>query len=145
MDWFKNSEKRNQIIELVRLIICCIITGFIVAAILDYDIYKGIYTSVFIFICYYSFEILNDKSFWKNTEMEDGIIITKKFAVILTSCLILLLLTTLITSIIFYSLKVDYCKKNKFYYSQMRCSLQEADHSIRDNYDASSYDNGNDY
>ncbi len=125
-------NKYSKLFTFIQVLIFALLTAFIVGSILDRDWYKGIFVGVFILIFYYSNTAL-EEIFKDNTSQKKESFFKPKLFAILGFALGILGMTTLITNIIF-SYAVNYCKKDGLFYSEMRCAIQNAEHSIRDKY-----------
>jgi len=106
--------------EITILSIICVIISFLVFAMLTGDTYRGIWVGVYIFLFYYLIEASRDN-------------LNKLLYVIILS-FFTLIMTTLITNILFYTiLRVDYCQKGMFY-SKERCALQKTSRKVEEKF-----------
>ena len=138
----KQSTKKS-LFEFLQVVVFAAITTFIAAAFLDSNWFKAIYLGVFIVIFYYTYTVFTGMIEESLHEKKDGFFHPKLYTILVYS-LVLLGTVTLISGILF-SYTIDYCNKDKFYYSEERCKLKEAENRILENYDTGYDDSDYDY
>jgi hypothetical protein len=133
----------SKLLNFLQVVLFAFIASFIIGALLNGDLYKGIFLGVFIIVYYYSITAFNDIFKESLDEKKEGFFEPKLYAILAIS-LGLLGIVTLITNIIF-SLGVDYCDERKMFYSEMRCAIQNAERNISDKYGDPHDDYNDDY
>ncbi|MEK7126042.1 MAG: hypothetical protein AAB517_03245 [Patescibacteria group bacterium] len=122
----------------LKYLVFSIIAAFVVVGLLDGDVYKGIFTGVFIFSTSVLLPHLYKAIFSQPKQISTGFFSEESYGVLVFS-LVTLSLTSLIAGIIFSILNIDYCDEKSPVFSEKQCAMQKAENAINEQYD-NSYD-----